>query len=80
MSDTGGAAGVYDVREQRKLEARKMLENGGESHLSAARAASLFLSVSILLCLFAFHQLTANGFNLWKMSNLVRSKVTDLLS
>ena len=34
---TGAGAGVDSVWEQKKLEARKMLKNGGESHLSSAR-------------------------------------------
>jgi hypothetical protein len=34
---SGGWVGVDSVWEQEKLEARKMLENGGESHLSSAR-------------------------------------------
>jgi len=29
-------AGVENIREQKKLEARKMLENGDESHTSTA--------------------------------------------
>ena len=33
---TGRWAGVDSAWEQRKLEARKMLENGGESHQSGA--------------------------------------------
>jgi hypothetical protein len=34
---TGSRVGMDEAREQYKLEARKMLENGGESHLSSAR-------------------------------------------
>jgi hypothetical protein len=34
-------AGVDSLREQEKPEARKMLENGAESHQSAARCVSL---------------------------------------
>jgi len=34
---TGAGAGVDSAREQEKPEARKMLENGDESHLSSAR-------------------------------------------
>jgi len=34
---TGGGAGVDNVREQEKLEARKMLENATESPPSSAR-------------------------------------------
>jgi len=34
---TGRWAGVDSAWEQEKLEARKMLENGDESHLSSAR-------------------------------------------
>jgi hypothetical protein len=34
---SGVWAGVENVREQKKLEARKMLENGDESHTSTAR-------------------------------------------
>jgi hypothetical protein len=33
---TGAGAGVNSVWEQKKLEARKILENGDESHLSSA--------------------------------------------
>jgi hypothetical protein len=34
-------AGRDSLREQKKLEARKMLENGAESHQSAARFVGL---------------------------------------
>jgi hypothetical protein len=34
---TGAGAGMDNVREQEKLEARKMLENAAESHTSGAR-------------------------------------------
>jgi hypothetical protein len=34
--------GVDSAWEQKKLEARKMPENGGESHLSNARLAAFF--------------------------------------
>ena len=34
---TGAGAGVDSAREERELEARKMLENRAESHLSGAR-------------------------------------------
>jgi len=34
---TGAGAGVDSVREQKKLEARKMLENAAESPASSAR-------------------------------------------
>jgi hypothetical protein len=37
---TGAGAGVDSAWEQEKLEARKMLENGDESHLSSARFVS----------------------------------------
>jgi hypothetical protein len=36
-------AGVDSVREQEKLEARKMLENAAESHTSGARFVRRFL-------------------------------------
>jgi hypothetical protein len=38
---TGAGAGVDSVREQEKLEARKMLENAAESPASSARFVSL---------------------------------------
>jgi len=37
---TGAGAGVDSAWEQRKLEARKMLENGDESHLTSARCVT----------------------------------------
>jgi len=37
---TGAGAGVDSVREQKKLEARKMLDNGAESPASRARCVS----------------------------------------
>ena len=37
VRDTGRWAGVDSVREQEKLEAWKMFENGNESHLPSAR-------------------------------------------
>jgi len=37
---TGAGAGVDSVREQEKLEARKMLENAAESHTPTARFVS----------------------------------------
>jgi hypothetical protein len=40
---TGRWAGVDNVWKQRKPEARKLLENGGESHLSSARFVRRFL-------------------------------------
>jgi hypothetical protein len=40
---TGAGAGVDSAWEQEKLEARKMLENGDESHLSSARFVSPLL-------------------------------------
>jgi hypothetical protein len=40
---TGRWAGVDNAWEQRKLEARKMLENAAESHLSSARFVRRFL-------------------------------------
>jgi len=36
-------AGVDSVREQEKLEARKMLENAAESHTSGARFISPYM-------------------------------------
>jgi hypothetical protein len=39
---TGAGAGVDKIREQEKLEARKMLQNGDESHLSCARFVRRF--------------------------------------
>ncbi len=36
-SVTGAGAGVDSAWEQKKLEARKMLENAAESHTSGAR-------------------------------------------
>jgi hypothetical protein len=47
-------AGVDSVWEQRKLEARKMLENAAESHTSGARFVGLPLckySLSFANCL-----------------------------
>jgi len=38
---TGAGAGVDNVWEQKKLEARKMLENAAESPASSARFVSL---------------------------------------
>jgi hypothetical protein len=38
---------VDNAWEQRKLEARKMLENGDESHLSSARFVGRFLFLII---------------------------------
>jgi hypothetical protein len=38
-------AGVDSVREQRKPEARKMLENAAESHTSGARFVGQFFVV-----------------------------------
>ena len=40
---TGAGAGVDSVREQRKLEARKMLVNRAESPASSARFVGRFL-------------------------------------
>jgi hypothetical protein len=37
-------AGVDNVWEQKKLEARKMLENAADSHTSGARFVGQFLS------------------------------------
>ena len=37
---TGAGAGVDSAREQRKLEARKMLENAADSPASSARFVS----------------------------------------
>ena len=42
-------AGVDSVWEQKKLEARKMLENAAESHTSGARFVSLRFVVQDLL-------------------------------
>jgi hypothetical protein len=39
-----GGWGVDSVWEQKKLEARKMLENGAESHLSAARCVGCHIA------------------------------------
>ena len=46
----GSRVGVDSLREQKKLKARKMLENGDESHLSSARFVSLraFLHTTFL--------------------------------
>jgi len=46
---TGAGAGVDSAWEQRKLEARKMLENGDESHLSSARFVSPLLILKTYL-------------------------------
>jgi hypothetical protein len=40
---TGRWAGVDSAWEQYKLETRKLLKNGAESHLSSARFVSLLL-------------------------------------
>jgi hypothetical protein len=40
---TRAGAGVDKVWEQKKLEARKILENAAESHTSGARFVGLFL-------------------------------------
>jgi LSD1 subclass zinc finger protein len=40
-------AGVDSVWEQEKLEARKMLENRAESHLSGARFVSCALCIKV---------------------------------
>jgi hypothetical protein len=42
-------AGVDSAWEQRKLEARKMLENAAESHTSGARFVSRFFPWKTLL-------------------------------
>ena len=39
-------AGVDSVREQGKLEARKMPENAAESHTSGARGVGQFLAIT----------------------------------
>jgi hypothetical protein len=44
-------AGVDNVWEQEKLEARKMLENAAESHTSGARFVSLLLTLQDSLAL-----------------------------
>jgi hypothetical protein len=44
---TGAGAGVDSAWEQRKLEARKMLENGDESPVSSARCVSPLLTFKI---------------------------------
>jgi hypothetical protein len=44
-------AGRDSLREQKKPEARKMLENGAESHQSAARCVGTLLTLR-LTCLF----------------------------
>jgi len=46
-------AGVDSVWEQKKLEARKMLENAAESHTSGARfVRQRFLEIDLLLANF----------------------------
>ncbi|MBT7189243.1 MAG: hypothetical protein HN916_03545 [Anaerolineae bacterium] len=42
---SGVWAGVENIREQEKLEARKILENGDESHISTARFVVLPLTL-----------------------------------
>gem|GEM_PF-2935044 len=60
VSVTGAGAGVDSVGEQRKPEARKMLENAAESHTSGARfvgrmdAENLFIKVEAHCSLFPF--------------------------
>ena len=46
---TGAGAGVDSVWEQRKLEARKMLENAAESPVSSARVVRrLYVKVDVI--------------------------------
>ena len=47
-------AGVDSAWEQEKLEARKMLENAADSHMSSARFVGLLISARTLLI---FHRL-----------------------
>jgi hypothetical protein len=42
-------AGVDNVWEQKKLEARKMLENGAESHTSGARFVGQRLNTQLAI-------------------------------
>lgn len=53
FAEHGRKAGVDSAWEQEKLEARKMLESGDESHLSGARGVGLLLTIIqvLLLCI-----------------------------
>jgi hypothetical protein len=55
---TGGGAGMDYAREQRKLEARRMLENGDESPAVQCR-----LCWAALVCL----RVWVNGIPLWSI-------------
>jgi len=44
---SGGGAGVDSAWEQRKLEARKILENRADSHTSTARFVSPLISIGL---------------------------------